>query len=577
MSAIFGYNDLKEEHLLAQYESVKHRGDTFIDGSMNGMHFGVAKMKKKAHNSDVSSGISIEKDTMVAIAGHVLNDSAQSQSPQNILRAFQKHGLEFLKTMDGSFVMAIQQNQHTYLIRDPTGLRTLCYSVQNGNLSFCIEGKGIYVLPSFQRNLNLTGLFQYFTYSFMPLQHTMMEDVFEIPAGTAIEYDGSTRKITEHRYFQVEKFPKHDNHDIEYWESRIRSEVDQVISDKLSYHEDVGVFLSGGLDSSLIAARVAKLHNRRIHTFSIHFGKKYPNENEFAKLVADRYKTIHHEVEIKPKSFVPNLWETIRFLDDPIGDPITIPNFELSKVAVGQVSAIFNGEGGDPCFGGPKNIPMLLGHWYGGKRSENHFEKAYLNSYKRGYQYLQQIISPDLLELFNPEEHLESIITPFLKLEGLGFLDKLMVINMRLKGAHLILPKVERMLGANGFFPYSPLFSKKLVQSSMEMPSKLKLNAGIEKYILKRAFRDDLPLEIINRPKSGMRVPVRYWFQGEMKKYVHDLLTSSDVKNAGIFNTAKVKELLSYNTESGLQRHGLLIWMMMTLEIWRQIFIEKKH
>jgi len=211
-----------------------------------------------------------------------------------------------------------------------------------------------------------------------------------------------------------------------------------------------------------------------------------------------------------------------------------------------------------------------------GEKSKNHLEKAYLNSYKRGYQYLEQIISPELLEFFNPEEQLERILTPFFNLEDVGFLDKLMVINMRLKGAHLILPKVERMLGANGFFPYSPLFAKKLVQSSMEMPSRFKLNAGVEKYILKMAFRNDVPKEIIDRPKSGMRVPVRYWFQGEMKRYVRHLLNSKEVEQAGIYNMPKVKELLSYNTETGLQRHGLLIWMMMTLEIWRQTFIDKK-
>jgi len=345
MSAIFGYNNLEAKHLLAQYEVMKHRGDTLVKGSLDDMHFGVAQMTGKTHHSDRSSGIHIDKNTMLAVAGHVVDEHFRSQSPQDLLEAFQNKGLDFLKSLDGSFVIAIQEHEKTYLIRDATGLRTLCYSIQNGMLSFCIEGKGIYVLPSFERNLNLQGIFQYFTYSFMPLQHTMMSDVHEIPAGTVIIYDASTRKLSEQRYFEVEKFTKHHEDDLEYWEARIRDELDEAISDKLKYHDDVGVFLSGGLDSSIIAARVAQLHDQRVHTFSIHFGNKYPNENEFAKMVADRYNTIHHEVEIKPKSFIPNIWETIRFLDDPIGDPITIPNFELSKFASGKVSAIFNGEG----------------------------------------------------------------------------------------------------------------------------------------------------------------------------------------------------------------------------------------
>jgi len=133
----------------------------------------------------------------------------------------------------------------------------------------------------------------------------------------------------------------------------------------------VGVFLSGGLDSSIIAARVAQLHTGPVHTFSINFGKRYPNENAYARMVAERYGTIHHEVTIQPRDFAHRLPQIISALDEPSGDPITAPNFELARYASDKVGCIFNGEGGDPCFGGPKNIPMLLQQWYGGEEVLN--------------------------------------------------------------------------------------------------------------------------------------------------------------------------------------------------------------
>jgi asparagine synthase (glutamine-hydrolysing) len=409
------------------------------------------------------------------------------------------------------------------------------------------------------------------------MQDTMLQGIQELPAGYCLHYNLKKKSCQLERFFKLEYFEKHPVEDLNYWKERVKNAIHQEIDNKLNHQKEVGIFLSGGLDSSIITAQIAQRHPHPVHTFSIHFGKKYPNELDYAQSVANRYKTIHHEVEIRPKDFVPNLYKTIWHLDDPIGDPITIPNFELAKYAAQHVPIIFNGEGSDPCFGGPKNIPMLLNHWYGGiEREKNFREKAYLASYRRGYKHLRTLLAPHLVEQLNEEEYLEDVLVPFFKEPRLNFLDKLMSINIRLKGAHLILPKVERMLGASGLPAVAPFFTQAVVQASMEMPSKYKLNKGIEKYILKEIFAQDLPLSIIERPKSGMRVPVRYWFQKELKSYKKKLLHKKNIQQAGIFNPETIKLLLNYSDKKGLERHGLLTWMIMTFEIWRQLFIEKQ-
>ena len=153
-------------------------------------------------------------------------------------------------------------------------------------------------------------------------------------------------------------------------------------------------------------------------------------------------------------------------------------------------------------------------------------------------------------------------------------LDKLQAINIRLKGAHLILPKVDRMTGAWGLRQLAPLFDERLIEMSFRMPPRLKLDRGVEKVILKRAYERDLPPEVIARPKSGMRVPVHFWFKGEMKKYARKILSPRKLREVGIFDQRRVRQLLDYDIDGGPARYGLRLWMLITFEIWRRIVVE---
>jgi asparagine synthase (glutamine-hydrolysing) len=149
-----------------------------------------------------------------------------------------------------------------------------------------------------------------------------------------------------------------------------------------------------------------------------------------------------------------------------------------------------------------------------------------------------------------------------------------MAINIRLKGAHLILPKVERMTGAWGLTPLAPLFDERLIGLSFRMPPRLKLAGGVEKLVLKRAYAGDLPAAVIARPKSGMRVPVHFWLRGEMKRYARHILHPRRLRQAGIFQPERVRQLLNYDIEGGGGRYGLRLWMLITFEIWRRLTVE---
>ncbi|MFT4549075.1 MAG: asparagine synthase (glutamine-hydrolyzing) [Verrucomicrobiales bacterium] len=154
-------------------------------------------------------------------------------------------------------------------------------------------------------------------------------------------------------------------------------------------------------------------------------------------------------------------------------------------------------------------------------------------------------------------------------------INKLSLINMRLKGAHLILPKVERTLGAHGITPLSPLFDEDLIDLSFRIPPTLKLERGIEKIIMKQAFAKRVPQSVIDRPKVGMRVPVYHWMQKELKRYAKSILSPKRLRADGIFNEERVKQLLSYRTEEGPGRYGIRLWMLITFHIWKDTVLDK--
>ncbi len=527
------------------------------------------------------AGLICEGDVTMALVGFLVGGPAAPTELSAILEAYRRRGLEVLKELHGQFVLAIRDGHTIHLARDPQGARSAYYGRYLGRFLFGVEPKSVLAAPGFPRRIRPAAVAEYLTFSFIPGQRTMLEDLFEVPAGHVVSCDGGSEPSVQ-RYFHFEdvapEAEAEGNGSPEYWTQRFQDVFSQAVADRLPPTGPIGLFLSGGIDSSIVAAELAEQAGQRLKTYAIHFGQDYPNELEHAKAVADRLGCEHEEFELRPRDFLPRFRQMIWHLDEAIGDPITMPNFELASHVSQQTRWVFNGEGGDPIFGGPKNIPMLLHHWYGGVvRGSGFRERMYLASYRRGYEELSRLLTPQWRQQFCEERDLESLLTPHFECERpANFLDKLTAINIRLKGAHLILPKVERMTGAWGITPLSPLFDGRLIELSFRMPPTMKLSQGIEKVVLKEAYRDRLPQTIIDRPKSGMRVPVHYWFHGELKRYARKILAPKVIRREGIFDPQRVKQLLEYDTEEGPGRFGLRIWMLLTFEIWRRIVVERE-
>ncbi|MFQ3680195.1 MAG: asparagine synthase C-terminal domain-containing protein, partial [Pseudanabaenaceae cyanobacterium] len=290
--------------------------------------------------------------------------------------------------------------------------------------------------------------------------------------------------------------------DLDTYAQALRQLLTQVVTERLAGASQIGVFLSGGIDSSAIAALSAQIHPQKPVAYSIHFGKTLPNELAFSGLVAQHCGLEHVVREVSFREMWQFLPETMAHLDQPIGDPLTVPNFLLAKLARSTVALVLNGEGGDPCFGGPKNQPMLLGQAYG-----SGLIASYGRSFHKCFDDLPHLLQP---EIWAAVKEVPFFFAPELLNDRLELLQRLFLTNIKFKGANHILTKVNNLLGAMG---RSPLFDRRVVDFSLRIPMVCKVNGAEEKAVLKRAVADLLPPAILQRPKSGMMVPVQRGFQ----------------------------------------------------------------
>jgi asparagine synthase (glutamine-hydrolysing) len=293
--------------------------------------------------------------------------------------------------------------------------------------------------------------------------------------------------------------------------------------------------------------------------------------------VASHCGTEHRVVELSPEAVLDHLDETIALLNDPIGDPLTVPNAMLFREASSEVGVVLNGEGGDPCFGGPKNLPMLLAELLGdgaGPHQEERYarERSYLRAHQKCYDDLGMMLAPDVRDAMACERIERQVSSYFEDPRWTSFVTKLMAINVIFKGAHHILPKVESVSAPFGVAARSPLFDREIVEMAFAIPPQLKLRGSVEKYLLKQAVKDLLPAAIIERPKSGMLVPVEAWFKGPLLSCARERLLDG-LTGYRLIERDYLERLLEGRLGGLRPRRGAKIWLLVTLEAWlRTVF-----
>jgi asparagine synthase (glutamine-hydrolysing) len=466
----------------------------------------------------------------------------------------------------GAFALAwVDDDGSLLLARDAIGERTLFYSQTSDTTIFASTVSALLSTGLLTRELNLSAVATYLTYAYLPGGQTLIRGIHELLPGEIVHLRGDT--VKHEQYWLPPEEPSNWRSEDELRRS-LRECLETTVRRQLPAGESVGVFLSGGLDSSLVVALARKLHDAPVITYSVSFGPNYANELSFSSIVASHCETDHHIVELSPEAVLHHLDESIALLSNPIGDPLTVPNVLLFREASRRTGVVLNGEGGDPCFGGPKNLPMLLAELYGDPNADRFArERAYLRAHLKCYDDLDLMFTSDVRDAIDGM-FLEKWISMRLSdPRWRTFITRLQAINVVFKGGHHILPKVDSLSFPFGVLPRSPLFDQNIVELAFAIPPQLKLRGSLEKYLLKRAVRELLPAEIIDRPKSGMMVPVEGWFQGPLLPQARERLLDG-LAVYRLFNRDYLERLLKRQLGGLRPRHGVKTWLLITLEAW---------
>ncbi|MQY28011.1 asparagine synthetase B family protein [Nocardia aurantia] len=487
-----------------------------------------------------------------------------------LLHCYAHLGLDGIAAADGIFALAIADGADLLLVRDHVGGRTLFHARSGGTWAASTSLRALTRWPDLRTGLNLPAVQSFLSFAYLPGRDTLLRDVYEVLPGRCLRLrpDGSS---SEEIFWEPREFE--EDGPAGGFARGLRELLEDATARRLPAGEPVGVLLSGGIDSSLVTALTAKLHDQPVRTYSISFGDTMPNELAYSGLVAAHCHTRHRVLTVSGEAVAARLAETMGLLDCPVGDPLTVPNLMLAEaVAADGAAVVLNGEGGDPVFGGPKNLPMLIFELSRDDPDPRARARAYLDSYRKCHADLPILLSPEVRAALADAPPLTDVFTPYLRQGHMrGLLNQLLHANLRTKGAHHILSKVERITTAAGVQGRSPLFDRAVIDYAFRIPQRYKLAGTSEKWILKQAVRDLLPDTIVDRPKSGMRVPVQQWLAGPLRELGHDLLLGRSARARGLFREDTIRAWLE-GRGALLPRQGGKLWLVLSLELWLRSF-----
>jgi asparagine synthase (glutamine-hydrolysing) len=481
-----------------------------------------------------------------------------------LLRTYATLGTAGVRAAEGMFVLAVADGADLVLLRDHVGTRTMFYGRSAAGWVASTSLRTLRRTPALDTGLNLAAVRSFLTFAYLPGEETLLRGVSELLPGRCLRLCPDGTRAQETYWEPVERID-HDATPAEH-AARLRALLETATARRLPDAAAVAVLLSGGIDSSLVTALATKLHDQAVHTYSISFGQDLPNELAYSGLVAAHCHTRHRVLDVSGTAVAARLAATVALLDSPVGDPLTVPNLLLAEaVAADGLPVVLNGEGGDPVFGGPKNLPMLIYELHRTDPDPADRAEAYLRSYRKCYLDLPTLLAPDVLRALADAPSPARFVAPYLTSMN-SLLNQLLHTNLRTKGAHHILTKVERLTAACGLQGRAPLFDRAVIDHAFTVPPALKLAGTTEKWVLKEAVRDLLPATVVDRPKSGMRVPVQQWLTGPLRD-----LTGAALAGNSLVNPATIRAWLR-REGTLLPRQGGKLWLVLTLALWLRAY-----
>jgi asparagine synthase (glutamine-hydrolysing) len=525
-----------------------------------------------------------------------------------VLHAFEEWGIDCLQKFRGMFAIALwdEKAHRLWLIRDRVGVKPLYYSIHHGRITFASEIKALLQDPDQARAVNVEALFHYLSFLTTPAPDTLFEGIHKLPAGSflSIQADGQHR---EESYWDVldHTTPLTGISEEEIAE-RVLAELRTSVALRNVSDVPVGVFLSGGIDSSTNAALFAECSTEKLNTFSVGYDQEYPgceSELPHASQFAARLRSIHHERVLTQEDFLDFLPRMVYLQDEPIADPVCMPVYFLSRLARDHGIVVAQaGEGSDELFWGYRHwkqiLKLICWNRYPVPRAARRFGLHTLSalgkSHSLAYELLERanrglpifwggaeafphrakmdLLSPRLRRRFSNStswEAIQPIHERFMQKAWEKTPVKWMTyVDLNLRLPELLLMRLDKMGMGASLEARVPFLDHMFVQLAMSIPEQIITRGNESKHILKKAVRGVIPQEISERRKQGFGVPVQQWFLGRSGEFARRELAEFCEKTDFLDQSAVMKLI-----QSGRGRN---VWLLLNFALWWKQFIEGK-
>jgi len=529
-----------------------------------------------------------------------------------IVHLYEDKGIDFFKFLRGMYGLALWDAKRERLIlgRDRIGEKPLYVRREPDRLLFASELKSILQVEDVPRRMNLDALQEYLALGYVPAPLTLLDGIEKLlPGHYLVAEKGQT---TVHEYWDM-PVGKCEDHTEEEWIEQIREKLLETIKMQLISDVPLGAFLSGGIDSSTIVAAMARLTGRAVKTYSIGYGsdQSYYNELPYAKIVAERFATDHHEIVVRPEvsELLPKL---IWHLDEPVADSACLTTFLVSRLARESVTVILSGVGGDELFGGYRRylgdsvqrwyrmipgpvrrrlLPALFrkfpqdrtSPWKDYARYAAAFTKTADADPAVRYMSYVTLLSPqaqaDLLTADaksnsnGNEVAAEALRRYFAQCNDVDPLNRTIYVDLKTSLPDDLLALTDRMSMAASVECRAPLVDYELVELAGRMPSHFKVRGLSLKYLLKKAVAPWLPPEVIERKKRGFGAPVGGWLRQDLRPLMYELLSEEQVRRRGLFQWDAIRHLISAHEEQRSD-HTDHLFALIVLEFWCRVYLD---
>ena len=507
-----------------------------------------------------------------------------------IVHSYEEWGINCVNYFNGMFAFAIWDSTYKklFLARDRLGIKPLYYYFDGDKFIFASEIKAILEYEGIEREVDLNALNEYFTYRYVPTNRTMIKNIYKLLPGHILIFKNN--EINVSRYWDLKE--SITNNSESYYTSKLRELLRESVKIRLMSDVPLGVYLSGGIDSSCIVALMSEIRDN-IKTFSVGFGSEGESEVDYARFVSEYFGTEHHEINVNEED-LKILPEMVWHLDEPIADAATLPTYVISRFAKKEVTVVLAGEGGDELFAGYDNYKiMMLGHKF--SKTIPDFLKpkiSKVSKYFSDHSNAKRVFDlmcakdeyerySDVISLFNENEmnklgfNKENSSNNYFP-NNMKLLNKLLYFGINTWLPNDFLMKADKMTMAHAIEERVPLLDHNIAEFSFTLPTNLKLRGMSGKYIFKKAMVGILPKRIIYRRKHGYNAPMDYWFKHSLKDVLAQLL---DESSHNLYNKENAMNLLKEFQRSGKSYkmnfyNAQKLWSILIFEMWHKMFIE---